>query len=106
YRKVKDGRIVDYVIVTNAGGNPKYSVGDVVEAHDLVGADGRSKKKGVEFEPHCFYLSAWEEDQYIVAQANVPLDENLNLQGERVNARQAGEFILTTADKVDYIDVS
>jgi DNA-directed RNA polymerase subunit beta len=106
YRKVKDGRIVDYVIVTNAGGNPKYTVGDVVEAHDLVGADGRSKKKGVEFEPHCFYLSAWEEDQYIVAQANVPLDENLQLQGERVNARQAGEFILTTADKVDYIDVS
>jgi DNA-directed RNA polymerase subunit beta len=106
YRKVKDGRIVDYVIVTNAGGNPKYTVGDVVEAHDLVGADGRSKKKGVEFEPHCFYLSAWEEDQYIVAQANVPLDENLHLQGERVNARQAGEFILTTADKVDYIDVS
>ncbi|MCI0402237.1 MAG: DNA-directed RNA polymerase subunit beta, partial [Acidobacteria bacterium] len=24
YRKVKDGRVVDYVIVTNAGGNPKY----------------------------------------------------------------------------------
>ncbi len=106
YRKVKDGQIVDYVIVTNAGGNPKYKVGDVVEAHDLVGADGRSKKKGVEFEPHCFYLSAWEEDQYIVAQANVPLDADLRLQGERVNARQAGEFILTTADKVDYIDVS
>jgi DNA-directed RNA polymerase subunit beta len=106
YRKVKDGQIVDYVIVTNAGGNPKYKVGDVVESHDLVGADGRSKKKGVEFEPHCFYLSAWEEDQYIVAQANVPLDADLRLQGERVNARQAGEFILTTADKVDYIDVS
>jgi len=106
YRKVQDGRIVDYVIVTNAGGNPKYKVGDVVEAHELVGADGRSKKKGVEFEPHCFYLSAWEEDQYIVAQANVPLDEDLRLQGERVNARQAGEFVLTTADKVDYIDVS
>ena len=35
-----------------------------------------SKKKGVEFEPYCFYLSAWEEDQYIIAQANVELDEN------------------------------
>ena len=106
YRKVKDGQIIDYVIVTNAGGNPKYKVGDVVESDELVGADGRSKKKGVEFEPHCFYLSAWEEDQYIVAQANVPMDAELRLQGERVNARQAGEFILTTADKVDYIDVS
>ena len=27
YRKVKDGRVIDYVIVTNAGGNPKYKVG-------------------------------------------------------------------------------
>ena len=52
YRKVKDGRVVDYVLVTNAGGNPKYKVGDVVEADELVGADGRVKKKGVEFEPH------------------------------------------------------
>ena len=64
------------MIVTNAGGNPKYKVGDVVEADELVGADGRSKKKGVEFEPYCFYLSAWEEDQYIIAQANVELDED------------------------------
>src|SRR5919109_1080901 len=53
YRKVKDGRVLDFVVVTNAGGNPKYKVGDVVEAHELVGADGRSKKKGVEFEPYC-----------------------------------------------------
>jgi DNA-directed RNA polymerase subunit beta len=71
YRRVKDGKVLDFVAVTNAGGNPKYKVGDVVEAHELVGADGRSKKKGVEFEPYCFYLSAWEEDQYIIAQANV-----------------------------------
>jgi DNA-directed RNA polymerase subunit beta len=106
YRKVKDGRVMDYVIITNAGGNPKYSVGDVVEAHELVGADGRSKKKGVEFEPHCFYLSAWEEDQYIVAQANIALDADLNIKEDRVNARQAGEFILAPKDKVDYIDVS
>ena len=76
YRKVKDGHVLDFVQVTNAGGNPKYKVGDVVEADDLVDAEGRSKKKGVEFEPFCFYLSAWEEDQYIIAQANVELDEN------------------------------
>jgi DNA-directed RNA polymerase subunit beta len=106
YRKVKNGQVDDYVIVTNAGGNPKYKVGDVVEADDLVGADGRSKKKGVEFEPYCFYLSAWEEDQYIVAQANVEIDEKGYLKGERVNARQAGDFILVPPTKIDYIDVS
>ena len=106
YRKVKDGRVVDYVIVTNAGGNPKYKVGDIVEADELVGADGRSKKKGVEFEPYSFYLSAWEEDQYIIAQANVELDENGRFTQERVNARQAGDFILAPRDEVQFIDVS
>ena len=98
--------MIDYVIVTNAGGNPKYKVGDVVEADELVGADGRSKKKGVEFEPYSFYLSAWEEDQYIVAQANAPLDENGRFTQDRVNARRAGNFILAPRDEVQFIDVS
>ena len=106
YRKVKDGRVIDYVIVTNAGGNPKYKVGDVVEADELVGADGRSKKKGVEFEPYSFYLSAWEEDQYIIAQANAPLDENGKFTQDRVNARRAGDFILAPRDDMQFIDVS
>jgi DNA-directed RNA polymerase subunit beta len=106
YRKVKDGHVLDYVIVTNAGGNPKYKVGDIVEADDLVGVSGQSKKKGVEFEPYCFYLSAWEEDQYVIAQANVEIDEKGRLKNDRVNARQAGDFILAPRDKVDFIDVS
>jgi DNA-directed RNA polymerase subunit beta len=106
YRKVKDGQVLDFVQVTNAGGNPKYKVGDIVESDELVGVSGQSKKKGVEFEPYCFYLSAWEEDQYIIAQANVELDDKLRLKAERVNARQAGDFILSPRTKVDYIDVS
>ena len=106
YRKVKDGHVEDFVLITNAGGNPKYKAGDVVDADEIIGADGRSKKKGVEFEPYCFYLSAWEEDQYIIAQANVEIDEDGYLTGERVNARQAGDFILSPREKVDYIDVS
>jgi DNA-directed RNA polymerase subunit beta len=106
YRKVKHGQVVDYVVITNAGGNPKYKTGAIVEAKTVVGADGRSKKKGVEFEPHCFYLSAWEEDQYIIAQANVELTDDLKIKNERVNARQAGDFVLAPRDKVDYIDVS
>ena len=96
YRKVKDGRVTDYVIVTNAAGS-KYKAGDIVEADELVSDDGRSKKKGVEFEPYSFYLSAWEEDQYIIAQANAAVDENGKLTQDRVNARQAGNFILVAA---------
>ena len=106
YRKVVNGQVVDYVLITNAGGNPKYKAGDVVEADEIIGAGGGSKKKGVEFEPYCFYLSAWEEDQYIIAQANVELDEKMRIRQERVNARQAGEFILAQREKIDYVDVS
>jgi DNA-directed RNA polymerase subunit beta len=38
YRNVKDGRVIDYVVITNAGGNTKYKVNDIVEAAE-VGAD-------------------------------------------------------------------
>jgi DNA-directed RNA polymerase subunit beta len=105
YRKVKDGRVTDYVMVTNAAGS-KYKAGDVVESDELVSEDGRSKKKGVEFEPYSFYLSAWEEDQYIIAQANAAVDEDGNLTQDRVNARQAGNFILAPKANIQFIDVS
>ncbi len=106
YRKVKDGRVTDYVIITNAGGNTKYKAGDIVEADEMVSEDGRPKKKGVEFEPFSFYLSAWEEDQYVIAQANAKVDADLKLVEERVNARQAGNFLLSPRDNVQFIDVS
>src|SRR3954466_6982846 len=114
YRKVKDGGVIDYVVVTNAGGNTKYKVNDIVEANE-IGADkdkagepgaGGRRRRGLEYEPHSYYLSAWEEDQYIIAQANAALDEQGRFTTDRVNARQAGNFILPTRDKVDFIDVS
>src|SRR5512137_888133 len=107
YRKVKDGRIVDYAIITNAG-TSKHKIGDVVLLSDIVEESGgkRRVKKGIEFEPHPFYLSAWEEDQYIVAQANVAVAEDGRLVEDRVNARQAGNFILAQRDAVQYVDVS
>src|SRR6187402_1749138 len=106
YRKVKNGQVIDYVLILNAGGHPKYKNGDIVEADELVNEEGRPKKKGVEFEPFCFYLSAWEEDQYIIAQANVELDGNGRIVQERVNARQAGNFILAPREQIQFIDVS
>src|SRR5216110_3147759 len=105
YRKVKDGRVTDYVVVINAAGS-KYKAGDIVEADELVSDDGRAKKKGVEFEPYSFYLSAWEEDQYIIAQANAAVDDNGKLTQDRVNARQAGNFILAPKANIQFIDVS
>jgi len=106
YRKVKDGRVTDYVVIINAAGNPKYKAGDIVEADELVNEDGHSKKKGMEFEPYSFYLSAWEEDQYVIAQANAKVDGKLNLMEERVSSRRAGEFLLAPRDTIQFIDVS
>src|SRR4030088_538202 len=105
YRKVKDGRVTDYVMVTNAAGS-KYKAGDVVESDELVGDVGGTKKKCVRFEPHSFCLSAWEEDQYIIAQANAELDPQGNFVGDRINCRQAGNFILAPRASVQFIDVS
>ena len=66
----------------------------------------RRKKQPAEFEAHCDYLSAWEEDKYIIAQANVPLDEKGRITAELVNARQAGNFVLKHVDEIEYMDVS
>ena len=98
----------DYAIITSAGGT-KYKVGDVVEAAEVVDENNAAKsrkKKGAEFEPHSFYLSAWEEDRYAIAQANAAVDEKGYLVDERVNARRAGDFILAPRENVDFIDVS
>src|SRR6266853_4049812 len=64
------------------------------------------KRRRVVVEPHCFYLSAWEEDRYVIAQANASLDERLKITTELVNCRQAGNFVLKNREEVDYIDVS
>jgi DNA-directed RNA polymerase subunit beta len=108
YRKVKDGRMVDYVEVLAAPEGGKYKVGDVIEADEVLDAEGEPKRglKGFEFEPHPFYLSAWEEDQYVIAQANAQLDERSRLVQQRVNARKAGDFILAQREDVQFIDVS
>ena len=108
YRKVKAGRVSESVIITNAGGT-KFKVGDIVESSEAVEENTAAKsrkKRGAEFEPHSFYLSAWEEDRYVIAQANASVDENGQLTDERVNARQAGDFILASRDKIEFIDVS
>ena len=52
------------------------------------------------------YLSAIEESQYVIAQANASLDEAGRLTDELVSCRYQNEFTLSTPDKVDYMDVS
>ena len=73
YRKVKDARVLDYFQVMESG-ESSYKVGDIVERDEMVRENEAlraRKKKLAEVEPYCFYLSAWEEDKYTIAQANV-----------------------------------
>jgi DNA-directed RNA polymerase subunit beta len=52
------------------------------------------------------YLSAIEEGQYVIAQANAQLDKTGKLKDELVSCRSKNEFMLATADKVNYMDVA
>ncbi|MCG6870564.1 MAG: DNA-directed RNA polymerase subunit beta [Gammaproteobacteria bacterium] len=52
------------------------------------------------------YLSAIDESQYVIAQANATLDEEGRLVDELVSCRQSNEFALSTPDRVEYMDVS
>jgi DNA-directed RNA polymerase subunit beta len=69
--------------------------------------DGRVlEKKAADVEPYCFYLSAWEEDKYVIAQANAMLDEEGRLVHERVSSRRMGNSVLARREEVEYVDVS
>ena len=53
------------------------------------------------------YLTADDEDKYVIAQANAPLDDKSKFTEERVLVRQRhGEVSEILADEVDYMDVS
>ncbi len=108
YRRVKNGQAIDYVQITNGGGT-KFKAGEIVVTEDILKENAsaeKKKKRPAEYEPHSFYLSAWEEDKFLIAQANARLDDKGNLIDERINCRQAGNFLLAKRDKVEFIDVS
>ncbi len=108
YRKVKNGRVLDFLSVVNAG-DSEYRVGDHAEKAEIVKANNDLKerrKKLIDFEPYSFYLSAWEEDRHVIAQANAEIDDKGRIVAELVNARKAGNFVLVNREEVDYIDVS
>jgi DNA-directed RNA polymerase subunit beta len=52
------------------------------------------------------YLSAIEEGQYVIAQANAALSPQGKLSDDLVTCRHLNEFTLSTPDKVNYMDVS
>jgi len=108
YRRVKDGRALDYVSVTNAGesGLRQGDYLEISEARKLNEQLKKDKKRAMDLAPFSFYLSAWEEDRHTIAQANIELDAKLNIVQDVVDARRQGNFVLVNKSEVDYVDVS
>jgi DNA-directed RNA polymerase subunit beta len=106
YRRVREGILVDEVRILNPG-DTSFKVNQIVQREALDAANaGVSGRQPAEYEAHSDYLSAWEEDKYIIAQANVAIDENGRIVEDLANARQAGNFVLKHRDEIEYMDVS
>ena len=108
YRRVKDGRALDYVSVVNAGesGLRQGDYLEITEARKMNEQLKKDKKRTMDLAPFSFYLSAWEEDRHTIAQANIELDAKLNIVQDVVDARRQGNFVLVNKSEVDYVDVS
>ncbi|MFZ5897750.1 MAG: DNA-directed RNA polymerase subunit beta [Bacillota bacterium] len=52
------------------------------------------------------YMTADEEEEYVIGQANVELDEEGRFLTKTVNARYRGEIMVAPADRIDFVDVS
>jgi DNA-directed RNA polymerase subunit beta len=52
------------------------------------------------------FLNAEQEDEYIIAQANAPLDEKGKFLTERVTSRHRGDFVVHIPEQVEYMDVA
>ncbi|PIE02037.1 MAG: DNA-directed RNA polymerase subunit beta [Acidobacteria bacterium] len=108
YYRVEDGKVIKEVRVISPG-DSSFKANEIVPLVDVEetnGKLGKQKKQQVTYEPYAHYLSAWEEDKNVIAQANATLDENDVLVHEQVTARLAGVFKLFPRKDVRYIDVS
>jgi DNA-directed RNA polymerase subunit beta len=108
YKKVEKGRVIDHFQITLVG-DTSFKLGGIVERKELEEENERVKKghkRQAEILPYSFYLSAWEEENFVIAQANAETDAAGRIKEDRVIARFNGEFITAERDKVDYKDIS
>jgi len=66
----------------------------------------RKVKEGKVDLKHQHYLSAEEEDEAKIAQANIPLDDKGNFVEEKIKSRQTGDFPILDREEVEYMDVA
>ena len=108
YKKVENGRVLDHLRV-NKVGDGSFKLGQIITRDDLDAENEKLKKASkrlVEVEPFAFYLSAWDEEKYTIAQANARVDGRGMLTDERVIARAGGDFVTVEREMVHYMDIS
>jgi len=52
------------------------------------------------------YLSALEEEDHVIAQANAPIDSRGTFTADLISARRGGEFVMARPEEVNFMDVS
>ncbi len=72
----------------------------------LVAPYRRIEKETCRLTNEITYMTADMEDQYVVAQASEPLDENGCLKNRRITCRHRNDTVEVNREEVDYIDVS
>ncbi len=108
YKKVETGRVLDHFRIMKVG-DGQFRLGQIVTGDELKVENDRLTKAGkraVDAEPYAFYLSAWDEEKYIIAQANARVDETGNFVQDRIISRAGGDFISVERDRIDYMDIS
>ncbi|HLZ29914.1 MAG TPA: DNA-directed RNA polymerase subunit beta [Chloroflexota bacterium] len=94
--KTEDGKVV-------------ATVGTVID-DKLAAQIGKLSSKWIDVRPHVTdeirHLTADEEDRFIIAQANIHVNEDGTLTEELVSARHGERFLTVRAEQVDYMDVS
>lgn len=76
-----------------------------INKYGFIETPYRKVNKGIVSENY-HYLTADQEKNYIIGQANISIDNEGNINEEQIVARFNGENIITNSEELDYIDVS
>jgi DNA-directed RNA polymerase subunit beta len=91
----------------NIGLISSMSVYGKVNSMGFIETPYRKVENGkIDFKSDPLYLSAEEEENKLIAQANIPISEDGTMTSERVIARMEGDFPVVDPKDVDYIDVA
>jgi DNA-directed RNA polymerase subunit beta len=104
------GRTIREDVVEPSNKRTKLAHAGVVIDRELADTLVKAKAGEVAIKPwvsdEVNFLSADEEDHYIVAQANAPLDSESQFTEERTTARTKNLFLVADVNRIEYMDVS